>query len=220
MSRKPKSGKVKLDSGTYYKIFDAIERIQHVPDFLNEKMNDTEIRQAVIDHKLGITDTDIDGRFEISSKSKYSNVINEINHIDVSKRNGESIEKYVDGRVGALTKDMNGKQLRELGQELGFSNITMWKSREQRQKFVSWYVYDRFVTNNGNMPLRDKTLAQQSFRIDKTVNNVKSIFTHNQIGRERLINAVSGLSKKERNAYGEKLSEDMQKKYFEEIKKI
>ena len=103
---------------------------------------------------------------------------------------------------------------------MGFSNITMWKSREQRQKFVSWYVYDRFVTNNGFMPLRDKTLAQQSFRIDKTVDNVKSIFTHNKIGRERLINAVSGLSKKERNAYGEKLNEDMQKKYFEEIKKI
>ena len=87
---------------------------------------------------------------------------------------------------------------------------------------IAWYVSDRFVTNYGNSAIRDKTLAQPSFRIDNVVHDVKNRFSHTELGRERLAKVISGLSQKEIKAYGKELSwnKENHEKYLREIKRL
>ena len=219
--------KVQTNSQTYYNITDALDRISiyNMPDFLQDtKMSEEEIRKAIIEHKFGIYETDIDGRFDVTANSKYADIINKINKIDASssERGGRLTQNYVSDKVHSFIDGMDGRQLRELGQELGFSRITSWKTKEQRKNMIAWYVSDRFVTNYGNSEIRDKTLAQPSFRIDNVVHDVKNRFSHTELGRERLAKVISGLSQKEIKAYGKELSwnKENHEKYLREIKRL
>ena len=210
----------KINMQTYYDIDSALNYIYNMPDYFNNpKMTESQIRKEVVNHLYGIKKTDIDGRFEIPPNSKYADIIKKINELDASKSG--NVKKYVEDKVHSLIEGLNGKQLRELGQELGYENITHWKSKEQRKSMVTWQVVSRFDEGYGN-PILRTSLAEPTWKVERIVRDVKTRFTHIEIGRERLAKAISGLSSKEIKAYGKQLTwnKEQYEKYIREIKRL
>ena len=65
-------------------------------------------------------------------------------------------------------------------------------------------------------------MAEPTWKVERVVQNIKTNFTHIEIGRERLAKAISGLSSKEIKAYGKQLAwnKEQHEKYIREIKRL
>lgn len=194
---------------------DGLRRIHLLPDYLNEKMTDDEIRSAIIEAvkrgehvnvPYGMDKTDLDGRYDIPVSSKYADTIHKINNIKFSETESYLSYEEMENKIEKITSNFSGKDYRLLANDMNI-DVSNYKDKSGRLTKISLDVIHRFAINKGNVYLTMKrhSLSQMSTQVDEAVHTVKHTISHNQIGRERLHEAMKGLSLAEKKLYRKRL---------------
>lgn len=203
--------KKEINLATYYKMEDGLRRIHLLPDYLNEKMTDDEIRSAIIEAvkrgehvnvPYGMDKTDLDGRYDIPVGSKYADTINKINNIKLSDTEGYLSYEEMENKIEKITSNFSGKDYRLLANDMNI-DVSNYKDKSGRLTKISLDVIHRFAIYQGGSTYKIKrnSLSQMSTQVDEAVHTVKHTISHNQIGRERLHEAMKGLSLAEKKLY-------------------
>ena len=170
-----------------------------IPDYISEDMTDKEIHDSIISHATpankhlnhmsgdGISVIAIDGRYSAPKDKRFAELVRGMNATKMEGGVGNSFDnEFLISRIEKLTSGYSTKELRQfVTQELG---LTPYRGGRPGYLDAIWGdMYGRFTDHLGT--LQRQTLGQESHRVERLVNEIKSRITQREIATER-INAI------------------------------